>query len=299
MNVISKTSHTSLYAARYNRDEEVSEVDGITIISTLQSSGKVDNMFINFEDGECSSEVLDVAFTRDPFNCYPYVIVVSADKIADTKKMATEFGFEDRVVVLPYIAEAIESYKELTRSAAYAKGASKGFNGSKSQCLDKITLAWQSTVVAKHDPTLLTICPRETGTTNEDVRVTTTNGTKVFRQENKSISQQLNITERLHMVGGKGAATGDSCYDLFMSFVGYELSFLDCVTSHGVEHIASAYVEFSRAEQVDIMMERNGIHPTLDNKRVMRPVDAGDVTKGMVEAELLSEYIVNAIRANS
>lgn len=254
-----------------------------------QTSGKHDNAIIDFGSAPFDGRVLFNVFQRDQFNCYPYVIRCRPEDEITARTAATQFGIASRVLINPDL-------DELMYACGSAKGASKGFNASKSHKLDKIVFDWTKTLLMNIDSSLDIVCPREQGSGNEDIRVSK-NNKKIFRQEDKSISEQQNITERLHMVKGKGTATGDGDdYDLFMSFEGYNLKFLDYVPTHAPAHIAKAYVEFDVAEQTILFTEKPGTHPTLDSKRVKLPVDVNDPSRGLEDGPLLKDYIISVVK---
>ena len=134
----------------------------VTIFKQL--NGKLDNAIIDFGSAQFDGSVLFNVFQQDQFNCYPYVIFCPDGEVEKAKTAAKQFGIEDRVFVNP-------NHTDLMYACSVAKGASKGFNASKSHNLDRILLNWVENFLTKIDSELSVICPREQGSENEDIRV--------------------------------------------------------------------------------------------------------------------------------
>lgn len=258
------------------------------VTTVRQRNGKLDNAYIDFGSNDFDGQVLYDTSQIDQFNCYPYVVRVREDQEADVLISANEIGIPDRVLVNP-------SELELMYAMSMAKGASKGYNGSKSGNLDGAFLEWvQDILYAEFDNKINVFKPCRSGKSDsEDIRVVATdNNVELFKQENKCISEKLNITERFHMVKGKGD------YDLFVSFVGYKEKFLDLIQELAPKHIAKAYIEFGTEVQPAILAEKGKDKGKIfNNAIVLLPADENDPSKGFIKGGLLRDYYINTVRA--
>jgi hypothetical protein len=253
---------------------------------------KHDIAIIDFEDAPFDKEVLKSVYEVDSLNCCLYVVLVADSEFDKVKAAAKELKLFDDVRA--YSTTVPRGFiEEWAYIASVQKGASKGKNSSRSQALDKLLLKWVQSILKDFGPELKVIHPRKKKSGNEDIRITykTTN---IFHEENKRISELQNITERFSMVSGKSVGTKGELDDLFVSWIGYDLSFLQTMLDKSYYHIANAYVEFSIEEQKAL---DNDPTTTFEQKRILRPVDIHDISKGFMEGETLREFYVNTITA--
>lgn len=273
-------------AGRYH---EHMSIRGVPVEAIRQKSGKLDNVIIDFTGRPFDEAVLYDVREIDPYNCFPYVIITADAKRA--QDALSTLGMTDASWIKdPTVDKTI--IKELLLLASISKGFSKGANASKSQKLDDALMSYVQTLANAINPDVVVMKPREKGTTNEDLRMLVS-GVPFFRQENKSISVKLNITERAPMVGGKALLNTGDLDDLLVSFVGYEDSFIDITLKTSPAHIAKAYVEFSVPQQKQIL---SGDTSPFDSVRVQYPVDLNDITKGVTMGDTLKEFYINVIK---
>lgn len=269
-------------------------VNNIPVLLCRQSNGKIDNVLIQFGEVRFDPAVLQQVYQMDPLNCYPYVII-SNDNMA-VLNTAKELGIADAVIVFGTNHDPLDIISKMLMASAISKGYSKGKNAKASKTLDAALLQYVQELAHRYDPLVLVRCPNDVGSTNEDIRMSK-NNVDFFAQENKRISQMLNITERIHMVAGKGLQTKGRIYDLFVSFIGYQISFLDTLVKQGTQHIADAYVEFTQSEQKMFTNPRS-LKLLMTSKQVMIPVDSTDLSKGLTPGKTMEQYYIDKITQN-
>lgn len=280
---------------RGGRTITTTTVGDLEVHMVKQKNGKIDAMIIDCGDlaviTDSAIAELENVIALDPYNCYPYQIVATPMLTTSIQAVFDANGIGRSTEYLPF--HMFTTHKEwcinhlVTMSAT--KGASKGANGAKSVHLDAHLLKWVSqglpTGFTAMHPTRTKQDAKKSDL--EDLRIIRTSDQHVmFRQENKSISEVLNITERLHMVYGKGVGTGGDIYNLFVSFVGHTTEFLPFVQKQATSHIAHAYIEFTKQEQTALM---KGDYSVCDTKHVWLPVSSTPAD-GVVQGPLLRDY---------
>lgn len=259
----------------------------ITLIKQKRNN-KLDNAIIDFTQTQFDINILLQIYNIDTLNCYPYIIftheIDEASKILKQLKLLndTMFLFDSNTD-----KQIIEDCMLL---ASLSKGVSKGTNATRSGQLDKLLLNYVNGLAYDINPKIKAFQPKETGTTNEDIRITY-NDKIIFRQENKRISEECNITERFAMVGGKALLNTGQLDDLFVSFIGFNISFLSKITK-SPNHFAKAYIEFSLLDQELII---SGDITPFETTCIQYPIDINDTSKGLYPGETLKEFYINKL----
>lgn len=272
-------------------------IDNIEVSVLAQANHKIDVITLT---GKFSIKVLKIVTRFDPTNTFPYIIRTT-ESLASVKKLIQEaqiniykMKLEDLVVVLPLTLEEVD-FQLIPWAMSIAKGRSKGSNAVRSGEFDNL---WLKTIknIIHEDKDLHVFKPQEEGYKNEDWCIARkSDETILARGENKSVSEQQNITERFNMVRGKGEGSHGDIYDLFVSFPGFGVYWLDSIRG-APAHFAKAYVEFTADEiiklsapvgEVDILAKQS----IIKNKKVMLPVDVNDPKKGLKEGQTVEDYI--------
>jgi len=276
-----------------NRFEYSTKINGTDVLLITQApkkkgvAGTLDSAIIEFGD-TVDIAVLQEVFGYDPDNCYPYIVVVPADKEDYVRQNCD--AFSNRLLINPTPRQMLVAF-------SITKGFSKGQRGKRSGDLDNhIVSAIQTFVNTEIDRNLSVFKPTGKGVNNEDLRITNKNGKMLFSGEGKSISQGLNITERFGMVAGKAQQSHGVLYDLFWSLPGSQVRWLDLLHK-SPKHHAKAYVEFTPEEQKSIL---NGNTDIILNKVVMEPIDVYDLSNmGLQEGPTIKTYISEVLNRNS
>jgi len=276
-------------SAAGGRYREELNLNGTIVTLLKQKSGKLDNAVLDFSGTTFNADILFEIYQLDKYNCYPYVILT--DEICEAKEAAKQLNISESVLVFESTTDP-DIIDPMMLAMSRSKGFSKGKNAQKSGKLDDILLAYVQSIVDPISDEVQVFEPKGRGTTNGDLQMNL-NGVSFFHQENKSISEVLNITERGPMIGGKGLFTTGELYNLFVSFVGFKDSFIDNILKSSPKHIANAYIEFSVADQLLIM---EGDVTPFETKKVQYPVDVNDISKGVVEGETLRSFYENVVK---
>lgn len=271
------------------RTREEVTFDGVAVSLLRQRTGKLDNAVLDFTNTAFNPFVFEKIYELDKYNCYPYVIITDETQLA--KKMVTRLDLIRDVIIFDTSVDkkVIQTFMFVS---SISKGRSKGMNAKKSHKLDDILMTYVQSIISKITNNVQVFKPNEKkGTINGDLQMNF-NGVPFFRQENKNISEVLNITERGSMVSGKALLSTGELDDLFVSFIGFKDSFMDNIMKSSPAHIAKAYIEFSVIDQESIM---EGDVTPFEQTHVLYPIDISDISKGVRVGETLREFYENIV----